>query len=52
LPIEIEHIISDKIIEREKFKETILLYDANTCNTAAVIRKYSEYAEYFETLYR
>lgn len=52
LPVEIEHIISDKMIEREKFKDTILLYDANTCNTAEVIRKYTEYAEYFECLYR
>ena len=52
LPIEIEHIISDKIIERENFKDTVLLYDANTCNTSDVITKYIEYAEYFECLYR
>lgn len=52
LPIEIERIISDKIIERENFKDTVLLYDANTCNTSDVITKYIEYAEYFECLYK
>lgn len=52
LPIDVEHIISEKIVEWDTFKRTILMYDAGTCCTSQVIDQYTNYAEYFECLYR
>ena len=52
LPIDVEHIISEKIIEWDTFKRTILMYDASTLVTSDITDKYTYYASYFENLYR
>ena len=52
IPIEIEHIISDKTKEWNAFKQTILLYDSQRAANTEIYNKYEEYATYFENLYK
>ena len=50
IPIEIEHLISEKVKERETFKENMLMYDEKVA--AASDGQYKEFAVYFENLYK
>lgn len=52
LPTDVERLISEKVKEWDKFKELILRYKANTCCSPLVLEQYTEYATYFENLYR
>ena len=50
IPIEIEHLLSEKVNEREKFKQDILLYNESVASS--VDEKYEEFASYFENMYK
>ena len=50
IPIEIEHLISEKVNEREKFKQDMLMYNENVA--CAADEKYKEFAAYFENMYK
>lgn len=50
LPVEIEHLLSEKTNERKKFKQDMLLYNEDAANNSS--EKCKEYAIYFENLYK
>jgi hypothetical protein len=52
LPTDVEHIISEKYVEREKFKRNLLARWPEYSCSMEVLEKYKEFAEYFENLYR
>lgn len=52
LPTDIQKIISEKAIEWDKFRELVLTYSPNFCRSPEIIKRYEEYATYFENLYR
>ena len=52
LPTDVEHLISEKYIERERFKRNLLVRWPDYACWMDVIEKYKEFAEYFENLYR
>ena len=50
IPVEIEHLLSEKVNEREKFKQDMLLYNESVASSAD--EKYEEFASYFENMYK
>ena len=52
IPIEIEHLISEKVNEREEFKQNMLMYDESVAAAYDTSERYKEFAVYFENLYK
>lgn len=52
IPIEIEHLISEKVNEREAFKQNMLMYDEKVAAAYDTSERYKEFAVYFENLYK
>ncbi|MBQ5945539.1 hypothetical protein IJL65_04020 [bacterium] len=52
IPIEIEHLISEKVNEREAFKQNMLMYDESVAVAYDTSERYKEFAVYFENLYK
>ena len=50
IPVEIEHMISEKVNEREKFKQDMLMYNEDVARVAD--DKYERFAIYFENMYK
>lgn len=52
LPTELEHLISDKSKDWDRFKQNMLMYNENVSTGSNIYNKYEEFATYFENLYR